>query len=84
MNGDGCSSSCKIEEFYYCTNENIINRNVCLEKCGDDYVDLSEECDDGNFYDGDGCTALTCTIEPLYACDNQVPNVCTYLCGNGK
>jgi len=46
-------------------------------------VDLSEECDDGNFYDGDGCSALSCTIEPLYACDNNIPNLCTYLCGDG-
>ncbi len=33
-----------------------------LGGCGDGFLDPSEECDDGNTTDGDGCSA-TCTIE---------------------
>lgn len=37
-------------------------------KCGDAIVDGEEECDDGNFNDGDGC-AFDCTLEtPLVVC----------------
>ena len=75
VSGDGCSSSCVIEEFNSCTNA-IASKNFCEFYCGDSYVQVSEECDDGNNIDGDGCSALDCTIEPMYICNNKVPNVC--------
>jgi cysteine-rich repeat protein len=39
--------------------------------CGDTLIKYSspflEECDDGNNFNGDGCSS-TCIIEPLYEC----------------
>jgi len=35
---------------------------ACLGFCGDGSLDASEECDDGNLVDGDGCDA-NCDIE---------------------
>src|SRR6185369_2858606 len=46
-------------------------QGICLpdnNTCGDGHTDPSEECDDGNVTDGDGCSAA-CTIER---------------CGNGR
>jgi cysteine-rich repeat protein len=34
----------------------------CIVTCGNGQLDEGEECDDGNFNDGDGCTAL-CKLE---------------------
>lgn len=33
-------------------------------QCGNDVLEGTEECDDGNTVDGDGCTS-TCTLEPI-------------------
>jgi len=68
INGDGCSSTCKVEPFYFCNNE----PSECLrtKKCGDGYRHDLEECDDGNQIDGDGCSS-NCTIEPGYVCDDS-------------
>ena len=71
-NGDGCSNQCLIEEMYQCTNANANSQtgNYCFSRCGDGESncsngdwDCSEECDDGNNFDGDGCSAFTCTVE---------------------
>jgi len=43
--------------------------------CGDGKVMSSEECDDGNLVDGDGCSS-TCQIEPLFGCENA-PSKCS-------
>jgi cysteine-rich repeat protein len=48
--------------------------------CGDSGVDPSEQCDDGNNNDGDGCSS-TCNIEPGYLCTG-VPSLCVSACGN--
>jgi len=49
IDGDGCSSTCMIEEE--------------LEPvCGNGVLEQGEECDDGNTIDGDGCSSL-CEIE---------------------
>lgn len=53
--GDGCSSSCRVEPS---TQE--------APKCGDGIVDPGEDCDDGNEEDGDECSS-TCE---LTACGN--------------
>src|SRR5205085_1701601 len=49
--GDGCSSTCSID-----------NYPPKAAECGDGNLDEGEECDDGNTEDGDGCTA-TCDYE---------------------
>ncbi|MBI1816313.1 MAG: DUF4215 domain-containing protein [Deltaproteobacteria bacterium] len=46
-----------------------------LAACGDGTVDPSEQCDDGNTVDGDGCSA-TCQIETCYRCTGA-PSACT-------
>ena len=51
VNGDGCSSTCIIEE--------------PEEVCGDGIIQSPEECDDGNTVNGDGCNSVCVTeVEP--------------------
>ncbi|MFO1519290.1 MAG: hypothetical protein U1F57_06485 [bacterium] len=42
----------------------------------------SEQCDDGNMANGDGCDS-TCHTEPGWTCNSASPTVCTRTCGNG-
>ncbi|MBN1494185.1 DUF4215 domain-containing protein [Candidatus Peregrinibacteria bacterium] len=51
IDGDGCSSDCKIELY-------------SAAMCGDGIIQAPEECDDGNNNDGDGCSAA-CEIEEI-------------------
>ena len=34
--------------------------------CGNRRIELGEECDDGNIFDGDGCSSI-CKIQELQA-----------------
>jgi len=52
-----------------------------LVGCGDGIVQGTEQCDDGNVVNGDGCSS-TCTIQPGYTCVGT-PSVCTTTCGDG-
>lgn len=36
--------------------------------CGDGEVEVAEECDDGNLFDGDGCS-MACTVEDGFVCE---------------
>ena len=51
--------------------------------CGDGIVqaELGETCDDGNFFDGDGCSS-TCQVEAGFQCVGE-PSVCSPICGDG-
>ncbi len=49
--------------------------------CGDGAIESTEECDDGNTADGDGCDA-SCTVEAGYLC-NGTPSMCALSCGDG-
>ncbi|WP_170319954.1 thrombospondin type 3 repeat-containing protein [Polyangium spumosum] len=49
--------------------------------CGDGVVDAAETCDDANYNDGDGCSAV-CQIEPFYGC-NGAPSQCALLDTDG-
>lgn len=41
--------------------------SLCSADCGDGRLDLPvEECDDGNFVNGDGCS--NCNIDRFYVC----------------
>jgi cysteine-rich repeat protein len=43
--------------------------------CGNGVLDPGEQCDDGNTFNGDGCSAQ-CTIESCYTCVGQ-PSICS-------
>jgi cysteine-rich repeat protein len=49
--------------------------NQCDSLCGNGSMDGTEDCDDGNTVDADGCTA--CAIDPGYDCMTNVsPSAC--------
>lgn len=75
--GDGCSSSCEIEEGYRCPEQG----EPCRPICGDGIVIGSEECDDGNSDLGDGCSGI-CIVEPGWECF-EPGEPCVPICGDG-
>lgn len=78
-NGDGCSSSCKLESGFNCAG----TPTECFTICGDSIVTSVEKCDDGNNNGGDGCSGL-CKVEFGYTCKGS-PSSCeiTPYCGDG-
>ncbi|CAI2364171.1 unnamed protein product [Moneuplotes crassus] len=56
-------------------------RNQTIKRCGDGILVGSEQCDDGNSADNDGCSS-TSTLEPGYTCTSSLPTTCTLNCGN--
>ncbi len=68
VSGDGCSADCKVEIGYSCTGGSYKNSaaDVCTayttSVCGDGIVSGTEECDDMNTANGDGCSS-TCRLE---------------------
>ena len=54
---------------------------IAAAVCGNGLVQGSEQCDDFNAVNGDGCSA-TCAIEPGFQCFGS-PSVCTTVCGDG-
>jgi cysteine-rich repeat protein len=91
---DGCSSGCAVVEGWYCYGGDHSNADGCYEICGDPYhyyYDVSNmQCDDGNSYDGDGCSSdcliesgWDCTNDWVIATDYDIPTVCTEVCGDG-
>eukprot|EP00163_Fabomonas_tropica_P022558 TRINITY_DN3931_c0_g2_i1.p1 TRINITY_DN3931_c0_g2~~TRINITY_DN3931_c0_g2_i1.p1 ORF type:complete len:1617 (+),score=367.48 TRINITY_DN3931_c0_g2_i1:65-4915(+) len=84
--GDGCSSTCKVECGFKCTEDSAL-RSTCTSTCGDGVKAADEQCDDGNKVDGDGCSS-TCTAETGYTCTHSAstcgPSTCNPNCGTGK
>ncbi|CAD8119567.1 unnamed protein product [Paramecium sonneborni] len=61
-------------------NYDFIN-NQCVNLCGNGRLNSNfEQCDDGNNYGGDGCSAL-CFEEDSFKCINQEnsPSLCTFI-----
>ena len=55
-----------------------LKRIDCEDICGDNVQTASEDCDDGNLRDGDGCSR-SCTIESMHFCSStSTPN---FVCG---
>ena len=60
----------------------------CREVCGDDITTLSEQCDDGNSVDLDGCSS-TCIDEPGWIStvvnndDGTFHSTHSAICGDG-
>jgi len=44
---------------------------VCAPICGDGFLDVGEQCDDGNLINGDGCDN-NCEVETVCDCDSRV------------
>ncbi|MDC3961666.1 DUF4215 domain-containing protein [Polyangium jinanense] len=75
-----------------CGASKICNAGVCVDDiCGDGFVSPSEECDDGNTADGDGCDTckFSCVSDdPTRDCSGLDPCVATacdeatHTCGN--
>ena len=42
--------------------DGYVDEGVCAAVCGNGLIEPGEECDDGNFVDGDGCSA-TCVLK---------------------
>jgi cysteine-rich repeat protein len=53
---------------------------ACAAACGNGELDGTEECDDGNLVDIDGCA--DCTVSQGWTCIGE-PSVCTPICGDG-
>ncbi len=71
--GDGCSSSCTIEPGWSCSfvGGMSFNPSACTAQvCGDGIRSGTEECDDGNNIDNDGCTA--CEIDTWFDCSGAI------------
>ena len=79
-NGDGCSSTCLLENGEPCTNDNqcasdtcdTLGSNTCepANSCGNGAVESGEYCDDGNTSNGDGCSS-NCLRENGQPCTND-------------
>mgnify|MGYP001600191809 CR=1 FL=1 len=52
----------------------------CFEQpwCGNNIIELTEGCDDGNLDSGDGCSS-TCQIQSYFECSGQ-PSICKAIC----
>ncbi|CAD8101520.1 unnamed protein product [Paramecium sonneborni] len=59
-------------------NKQLID-NICVSLCGNGLIE-NEECDDGNFIGGDGCSSF-CHVEDSYQCinENGTYSVCTFI-----
>lgn len=64
----------------------VVETTPTGEMCGNGERTSSEDCDDGNTRNGDGCTS-NCMIEKNWKCSGQGPNLpdrCYLACGDGK
>ena len=86
--GDGCNGLCEIESTYVCILKPPGTADHC-EVCGDSknmFGGSTENCDDGNRNDGDGCSK-DCAVESLWTCkdgSSSSKDTCSDKCGDGK
>lgn len=59
-----------------CISGFFLSQNACADICGDGKI-FTNECDDGNTNDGDGCSSA-CKVESKYTCTNNGngPSIC--------
>jgi fibro-slime domain-containing protein len=78
--GDGCSSTCQLENGYACGDPDTAC--VPTHVCGNGILEDNEQCDDHNTASGDGCST-SCQLEAGWTC--PVPGIrCTAAeCGDG-
>ena len=78
VDGDGCSSTCEIEEGVHCYLDSACQSACTQPACGNGIVEVGEACDDGNAADGDGCSSA-CEIEEGFLCVAEVVFACADL-----
>ena len=72
----GCVN-CTIQPSWRCSEPG----KPCIQgTCGDGFLDMGEQCDDGNRLAGDGCDP-TCKHEPIFECSKT--GACKPVCGDG-
>ncbi len=81
ISGDGCSSSCQVEDGWNCSTSATSGVSICT-KCGNGVIDDGETCDDNNTVSGDGCSS-SCQIEFGWMCSTSGVSTCTPVCGDG-
>jgi cysteine-rich repeat protein len=81
--GDGCDARCVVEDGWACDPApDGAGADLCDRRgCGNGVSECSEECDDGNTSNGDGCDTA-CRIETGWTCSATNPAICQS-CGNG-
>lgn len=88
VDGDGCSMTCGVEDYYECSGGDESNASVCYDLCGDGVTIImmgDEYCDDGNIMDNDGCSSM-CEVETGASCmggNTTSPDTCSEVCGDG-
>jgi len=82
-NADTCTGACLLTLNQRCTLDNQCDSGFCnngfcslRSTCGNFIVEGNEECDDGNFFPSDGCSAA-CTVERAFF------EPVLAICGNG-
>jgi cysteine-rich repeat protein len=87
VSGDGCDSTCNIEDGWFCFGGCLTAPDTCVDYCGDGRVvvrNSPDYCDDGNNNPGDGC--FNCKVEKGWSCcggSPTSPDVCHEICGDG-
>ena len=83
----GCSEDCmNMLPKWTCSGGTHSSPDICHPKYGDSFIVSTEECDDGNTLDEDGCSS-TGLIEQGYTCLNTpceenctpLPSTCTLI-----
>jgi len=82
-NGDGCSSTCKIENNWICDGSSPISLcvQIRITGCGNGFLEAEEECDDMNLMSFDGCSK-NCKKEVGFNCEKEGFS-CSPICGDG-
>ncbi|MBN2193297.1 MAG: DUF4215 domain-containing protein [Polyangiaceae bacterium] len=85
VTGDGCSgtenpdvSPCQLDAGYWCP---VAGETCVAIVCGDGLRSPTEECDDGDIDDSDGCSS-SCVVEDGWICP-EPDRPCLSICGDG-
>ena len=88
--GEGCLDDCSGENNgWHCSGGTLTQASTCVEECNDTYITRSEECEDKNTDDLDGCDS-TCQLEEGWTHQVTDPgdgtdlSVFTPICGDDR
>ena len=86
--GNGCLADCTdTTPGWHCDGGSISSPRICVFSCNDDFITGTEECEDTNVSDFDGCDH-SCMIEDGWSCTVTHPggtdfSTCVEICGDG-